>query len=52
MKWGFARRILKKTQDKEINRLENILTDILSFAKPLVPNNDSVDLNRVIKNTF
>jgi hypothetical protein len=61
---GFARRILKKTKDKEINikyvkiiieeinRLENILADILSFAKPLVPNNASVDLNRVVKNTF
>ena len=46
---GFARRILKKDQDggvnrnyakiivKEVEHLENILTEILYFAKPAVP---------------
>ena len=58
---GFARRILKKDQDgkanrnyvkiivEEIDRLENTLTDILSFAKPTLPKCDSVDLNEDIK---
>ncbi|KPJ59493.1 MAG: hypothetical protein AMJ42_01940 [Deltaproteobacteria bacterium DG_8] len=61
---GFARRILKKDQNGEINknylkiiveeidRLENTLTDILYFAKPSVPKCDSVDLNIIIKNTL
>ena len=59
---GFARRILKKDTDGEINRnylkiiveeighLENILTDILYFAKPAVPNCSSVNLNETIEN--
>ena len=59
---GFARRILKKDTDGEINRnylkiiveeighLENILTDILYFAKPAVPNCTSVNLNETIEN--
>ena len=58
---GFARRILKKDSDGELNRnylkiiveeighLENILTDILYFAKPAMPSCSSVDLNRIIK---
>jgi PAS domain S-box-containing protein len=58
---GFARRILKKDQDgeanrnyvkiivEEIDRLENTLTDILSFAKPTLPKCDTVDLNEGIK---
>ncbi len=58
---GFARRILKKDQDgetnrnyvkiivEEIDRLENTLTDILSFAKPALPKCDTVDLNEDIK---
>lgn len=61
---GFARRILKKDQGGELNRnyvkiiveeidrLENTLTDILYFAKPAVPKCDTVDLNRIIKNTL
>jgi len=59
---GFARRILKKDQNGEINknylkiiveeidRLENTLTDILYFAKPSTPKCNSVDLNIIIKN--
>ena len=59
---GFARRILKKDTDGEINRnylkiiveeighLENILTDILYFAKPAVPNCTSVNLNETVEN--
>ncbi|KPJ55683.1 MAG: hypothetical protein AMJ42_06415 [Deltaproteobacteria bacterium DG_8] len=61
---GFARRILKKDQDGEVNknymkiiveeidRLENTLTEILYFTKPAVPKFDMVELNRVIKSTF
>ena len=59
---GFARRILRKDQDGEVNRnyvkiiveeidrLENTLTDILSFAKPALPKCDTADLNEIIKN--
>ncbi len=59
---GFARRILKKDSDGEVNRnylkiiveeighLENILTDILYFAKPAVPNRSSVNVNEIIDN--
>ncbi|MCK5008906.1 MAG: hypothetical protein KAS98_00375, partial [Deltaproteobacteria bacterium] len=58
---GFARRILRKDQEGEVNRnyvkiiveeidrLENTLTDILSFAKPALPKCDTVDLNEDIK---
>lgn len=61
---GFARRILKKDHDEELNRnyvkiiveeigrLENILTDVLYFAKPAVPRCETVDLNRIIKNAL
>ena len=59
---GFARRILKKGDNGELNRnylkiiveeighLENILTDILYFAKPASPNCTSVNLNEIIEN--
>jgi hypothetical protein len=58
---GFARRILKKDSDGELNRnylkiiveeighLENILTDILYFAKPAMPSCSSVDLNGIVE---
>ncbi|MDX1778760.1 MAG: ATP-binding protein, partial [Thermodesulfobacteriota bacterium] len=58
----FARRILKKDSDGEVNRnylkiiveeighLENILTDILYFAKPAVPNRSRVNVNAIINN--
>ena len=61
---GFARRILKKDQDggvnrnyakiivKEVDHLENILTEILYFAKPAVPKFDTIDLNSIIKSTL
>jgi len=61
---GFARRILKKDRDGELNRnylkiiveeidrLENTLTDTLYFAKPSVPKYNSVDLNILIKNAL
>jgi len=61
---GFARRILKKDQDEELNRnylkiiveeidrLENTLTDILYFAKPSVPKCDRVNLNIIIENSL
>jgi signal transduction histidine kinase/DNA-binding NarL/FixJ family response regulator len=57
---GFARRILKKDSDGELNRnylkiiveeighLENILTDILYFAKPAMPICSNVDLNGIV----
>jgi PAS domain S-box-containing protein len=57
---GFARRILKKDSDGELNRnylkiiveeighLENILTDILYFAKPAMPSCSTEDLNEII----
>ena len=57
---GFARRILKKDSDGEVNRnylkiiveeighLENILTDILYFAKPAMPSCSTVDLNGIV----
>ncbi len=57
---GFARRILKKDSDGELNRnylkiiveeighLENILTDILYFAKPAMPSCSAVDLNGIV----
>ena len=60
---GFARRILKKDQNgnvnrnyvkiivEEINRLENTLTDVLHFAKPVAPQCDAVDFNRVFEST-
>ncbi len=61
---GFARRILKKDHDGELNRnyvkiiveeigrMENILTDILYFAKPAVPKCDTVDMNRIVRNSI
>lgn len=61
---GFARRILKKDQDGELNRnyvkiiveeidrLENTLTDILYFAKPAAPRCNTVDFNKTMKNTL
>ncbi len=61
---GFARRILKKDHDGELNRnyvkiiveeigrMENILTDILYFAKPAVPKCDTVDINRIVRNSI
>jgi signal transduction histidine kinase len=61
---GFARRILKKDHDGELNRnyvkiiveeigrMENILTDILYFAKPAVPKCDTVDINRIARNSI
>jgi PAS domain S-box-containing protein len=61
---GFARRILKKDHDGELNRnyvkiiveeitrLENTLTDILYFAKPAVPKCDNTDLNRIVTDTI
>ena len=57
---GFARRILKQDGDGEINRnylkiiveeighLENILTDILYFAKPAMPSVSAVNLNGMV----
>jgi signal transduction histidine kinase len=35
---------------EEIGHLENILTDILYFAKPAVPNCTSVNLNETVEN--
>ncbi len=61
---GFARRILRKDHDGELNRnyvkiiveeisrMENILTDILYFAKPAVPKCDTVDMNRIVRNSI
>jgi len=61
---GFARRILRKDHDGELNRnyvkiiveeigrMENILTDVLYFAKPAVPKCNTVDLNRIIRSTL
>ncbi|MCK5011987.1 MAG: PAS domain S-box protein, partial [Deltaproteobacteria bacterium] len=61
---GFARRILRKDHDGELNRnyvkiiveeisrMENILTDILYFAKPAVPKCDTVDINRIVRNSI
>ena len=60
---GFARRILKNQDGdanrnyakiivEEIDHLENILTEILYFAKPAVPKCDTIDLNSIIKSTF
>ncbi|MCP4713998.1 MAG: PAS domain-containing protein [Deltaproteobacteria bacterium] len=57
---GFARRILKKGYDarehekhlniivQEIDRLEKILSDLLSFVSPGVPSLDHADLNLLI----
>ena len=60
---GFARRLLKKDLEgeelnrnylriiiEEINNLENILTDILYFARPAEPKCDLADCNAVIAN--
>jgi signal transduction histidine kinase len=61
---GFARRILRKDHDGELNRnyvkiiveeisrMENILTDILYFAKPATPKCDTVDMNRIVRNAI
>lgn len=61
---GFARRILKKDKDgeinknyvkiiiEEINRLEDTLSEILYFTKPAVPRLDAVELNKIITNNF
>ena len=61
---GFARRILRKDHDGELNRnyvkiiveeisrMENILTDILYFAKPAAPKCDTVDINRIVRNSI
>ena len=61
---GFARRILRKDHDGELNRnyvkiiveeisrMENILTDVLYFAKPAVPKRNTADLNRIIRSTL
>jgi signal transduction histidine kinase len=60
---GFARRLLKKDLEgeelnrnylriiiEEISNLENILTDILYFAKPAEPKCDLADCNAIIAN--
>lgn len=61
---GFARRILRKDHGEELNknyvkiiveeisRMENILTDILYFAKPALPKCENVDINRIVKNAI
>lgn len=60
---GFARRLLKKDIEgeelnrnylkiiiEEISNLENILTDILYFAKPALPKCTYVDINGIVRN--
>lgn len=61
---GFARRILKKDKDgeinknyvkiiiEEINRLEDTLSEILYFTKPAFPRLEAVELNKIITNNF
>lgn len=60
---GFARRLLKNGQNgflnenylriivKEIDRLEKMLNDILSYARLSPPRKIEIDLNRLIKST-
>jgi signal transduction histidine kinase len=62
---GFARRIFKQSKSgfnkinighiqiiiNEIERLENILNDLLSYTSPEVPHGDLVDLNSLVKST-
>jgi hypothetical protein len=61
---GFARRMLKKGMGEgisgnylqiivqEVERLEKILGDILSFSKPSAPQFRSDDINRIIDETY
>jgi len=63
---GFARRMLKKSSGDttsnsysylqiivhEVDRLEKILGDILSFSKPAAPRLIPVDLNQLIRETY
>lgn len=61
---GFARRMLKKASADsasnsylqiivyEVDRLEKILSDILSFSKPAAPRLKPVDLNQLITETY
>jgi hypothetical protein len=61
---GFARRMLKKNMGdgisgnylqiivQEVDRLEKILGDILSFSKPSAPQFRATDLNRLISETY
>lgn len=61
---GFARRMLKRAPAdtgstsylqiivQEVDRLENILSDILSFSRPAAPRLQPVDLNRLISETY
>lgn len=61
---GFARRMLKRAPAdtgttsylqiivQEVDRLEHILSDILSFSRPAAPRLQAVDLNRLISDTY
>jgi len=61
---GFARRILKRDQEGEVNRnylriiveeisrLENTLASILAFTKPAEPQCSATDVNTIVKTTL
>jgi signal transduction histidine kinase len=61
---GFAKSISKKYEDRErttrnaniiveeVKRLEHILTSVLDFAKPSVPQKSPTEVNEFVKNTL